>query len=144
MVVDPGYLENPFGRIRRFPSTEDRALISSYEREALNWPIQSTVADAMSRSLALLCGYRRCVDTSVLFKMLFSTHDAILFEVPIPHVENFTQNVLPVCMEKALVVPSYGPIYKLGDIDIQLRWGETPPPQTLSDLGIPKHLCGFK
>jgi hypothetical protein len=35
---DPGYLINPWGRMRRFAKTEDRNLLQQWGREAMNFP----------------------------------------------------------------------------------------------------------
>lgn len=140
----PGYVMNPFGRYRRFPHTTDRELLGDYQREAVNFPIQSTVGDAMSVALLNFWNYKRYVDPTVSYRLLLSIHDAVLMEVPIAHVENVVERVIPTCMVAGAEVPTLGLRYGIGDIDIQLRWGEKSPPQTLLDMGLPRHLCGFK
>jgi len=141
---NPGYVRNPFNRYRRFPPTSDRELLGDFQREAVNFPIQSTVGDAMSVALRNLWVYKRYVNTSVDYRLLLSIHDAVLMEVPTAHVEQVVETVIPACMVQGVEVPGLGLHYGIGDIDIQLRWGEKSPPQTLLDLGLPKHLCGFK
>jgi uracil-DNA glycosylase family 4 len=50
-VLRPRYIVNPWGRYRRFPFSRDDRLINQWQREAVNFPIQSTVGDAMSQAL---------------------------------------------------------------------------------------------
>jgi len=37
-AIDPGYIENPWGRRRLFAPTHDRGLQRAYGREAMNFP----------------------------------------------------------------------------------------------------------
>jgi hypothetical protein len=44
----------------------------------------------------------------------------------------------------ALEVPKLGLHYSLGEIDVQLRWGEHADPDELLAMGVPREYCGFK
>ena len=48
-VKFPRWLQNSFGAYRRFPRAANLRELGGYEREAMNFPVQSLVADAMSR-----------------------------------------------------------------------------------------------
>lgn len=143
-VVDPRFLRNPWNRYRRFPWTTDEDLIADYQREAVNFPIQSTVGDAMSLALVNFWNFKRYIDRSVDYRLLLSIHDAVLLEVPVAHVERVVNQVIPACMTQAVEVPEIGLRYSIGDIDIQLRWGEKANPAELLELGVCRSLCGFK
>jgi DNA polymerase I-like protein with 3'-5' exonuclease and polymerase domains len=143
-VVEPRYLVSPWGRHRRFPYTSDPMLLSGYEREAANFMVQGTVADAMSQALINLWNYRAFVDPTVQYRILLSVHDAVLLEVPVAHIEAVAKQVFPICMCDALEVPKLGLHYSLGEIDVQLRWGEHADPDELLAMGVPREYCGFK
>jgi DNA polymerase I-like protein with 3'-5' exonuclease and polymerase domains len=143
-VIDPRYMCNPYSRYRRFPFTDDENKINDMQREACNFPIQSTVGDSMSCALINMWHYRRFVSTGIDYRLLLSIHDAVLLEVPVQHVQAVVEEVIPICMTKSVEVPGYGLKYKIGEVDIQLRWGEKANPDELLELGVPRHLCGFK
>lgn len=104
----------------------------------------STVGDAMSVALINFYTYKRFINRKVDYRLLLSIHDAVLMEVPIAHVESVVNEVIPYCMVNNVEVPDVGLHYSIGDIDIQLRWGEKADPNELESMGIPKKLCGFK
>lgn len=97
----------------------------------------------MSAALNALHQYR-LIKPSVQYKLLLSIHDAVLLEVPVEHLKEVVYEVLPMCMTEVVEVPNIGLRYTLGDIDIQLRWGEKEEPETLLEYGVPRELCGFK
>ena len=105
--------------------------------------IQSTVGDAMSVALNALHQYRQ-LNSKVKYKILLSIHDAVLLEVPVEHLKEVVYEVLPMCMTEVVEVPGIGLKYTLGEIDIQLRWGEKESPEVLLAHGVPEELCGFK
>ena len=73
----PGWLRNAFGRYRRFPATRDREVLAEFERQAMNFPIQSLIADAMNCAMSQLYRYR---DKHQLnFKFLLQIHDSLAF-----------------------------------------------------------------
>lgn len=143
-VLNPGYLTNPFGRHRRFPFTADKRLVAQYQREALNFPIQSTVGDAMTYALINMWEYKRYVDPTVDYRILLSVHDAILIECYPEHVEKCIEEVFPICMSEKVEVPKIGLHFTLGDIDVMTRWGEHEDPNVLLEMGVPRKYCGFK
>lgn len=143
-VLNPRYIVNPFGRYKHFSPTPDKMTIAKMQRESCNFPIQSSVGDAMSRALINFYGYKKFIDPNVVYRIMLSIHDAVILEVPIAHVEDVVENVMPYCMEKNVVLPGLGLQYTLGDIEISLRWGEHADPAELLSMGIPRHLCGFE
>jgi uracil-DNA glycosylase family 4 len=132
-VKNPGWLCTAFGRYRRFVSSDDRAVLGEQKRQAQNFPIQGTVADAVSRALDNLYYNREA--SGVEYKLILQIHDAVLFEVPYAHLRRFKEEVLP--REMVTNVPiwptyldgTYRPgvtePYHFGiDTDVQINWGE--------------------
>lgn len=122
-----------FGRFRRFPSASDGGLAGEFERQAMNFPIQGTIASAMSRAIAYLYDARRQVGNPNLFKILLQIHDAILLEVPYEHVRFVAEVIIPWAMRT--MVPIYpadlsgeptgtGPYYLGAEAEVMSHWGE--------------------
>ena len=135
--VKHNYLCNCFGRFRRFPdSSNDRSLAAEFERQAMNYPIQSMIASAMSRAIAYLHDYKMRMlkkHNKNLFNIVLQIHDAILFEVPYKHVKHFCEYVLPKYMRDSVEIiptnldgmPTGTQGYKLGiEADVMDHWGE--------------------
>lgn len=135
--VEHNYLCNCFGRFRRFPdSSNDRSLAAEFERQAMNYPIQSMIASAMSRAIAYLHDYKMRMlkkHNKNLFNIVLQIHDAILFEVPYKHVKHFCEYVLPTYMRDSVEIiptnldgmPTGTRGYKLGiEADVMDHWGE--------------------
>ena len=148
-VHDPQWICTPFGRKRRFIKSRDRQVIGEMERQGQNFPIQSTVADAMNRAIDAAY-YYRLERPDVLYRMLLQIHDAILFEVPIPHLRVFKEEVLnEVMVNRAPIWPTrldgtrmdVEEPYRFGiDIDVQLNWGEDITEAQAEEFGIPLDL----
>jgi len=148
-VSAPGWIVTPFGRRRRFRPTTDQAVLGEQERQAQNFPIQSTVADAVNIALYNLYNYHR-THSRGMYRILLQIHDAVLCEVPIAELEEFVHVVLPVCMvEQVPVWPTTlagapmqgkGPYYFGIDTEISANWGEKLSPEQAELLGIPPSL----
>ncbi len=145
-VLDPMYLDNPFGRRRRFsPNPNDRAGTAAQQREAVNFPIQGTVADTLNTALYNLWLLRKMNPDQAKYKILLAVHDAIILEAPVEYVGIITREILPACMTIGAVVPSWRPVphwkptteFTLDiDIEVMLRWGEKLKSAQLAELGI--------
>lgn len=134
------YLETPFGRRRHFYKVDDRSVMAGQEREAVNFGIQATVADALNTALYNLWQYKR-VHPEYTYKILLAIHDAVLLSVPISQVADMVDYIIPLCMTHGVTIPATArsQAFKLGaDIEIMLRWGEKPNADELLSLGIPK------
>jgi len=132
-VKNPQWLCTAFGRYRRFVRSDDRSVRGEQERQAQNFPIQGTVADAVSRSLDSL--YYNREELGVDYKMLLQIHDAVLFEVPYAQIRRFKEVVLPKCMvddvpiwptnlDGTLMAGVSQPYHFGIDTDVQINWGE--------------------
>lgn len=139
------WMAGSFGRMRRFISTRDRSVIGEQERQAQNFPIQNTVADAVWQATYNFVEFRR-QNPEYHYRMLLQIHDALLFEVPIPELRPFLENVLHPCMiDQVPIWPRYldnTPMnvetpYHFGiDHDVQVNWGEDIEEDLARELGI--------
>lgn len=139
-----------FGRFRRFPSSEgDESKAAEFGRQAMNFPMQSMVASAVDRAVSELHKYSRNFydkNGEVMFRILLTIHDAILFEVSIKHVKKFCSKVLPRLMRESVDiwptslegVPTGDGPYQFGlDAEVMINWGEILTYDQAKDLGLP-------
>ncbi len=143
---DPQWMCNSFGRIRRFRPTSDMKTQGEQERQGMNFPIQSLVADAVSRALDHL--YNRRPMYGLHYRIALQIHDAVLLEVPIAEAEVVYDKVLPECMTD--LVPIYpctlrgvpipaGKRQNLAiDREMYIRWGEKLTKDDCRVRGIPE------
>lgn len=137
MSQDPGYIVNCFGRYRRFVPTRERDVISEQQRQAMNFPIQSAVADAMSRALDHLYWYRfEQENPDMWYDIVLQVHDAVVLEVPYHCVDWVVNDVLPTCMSNRVeVYPCHldGTRYtQAGPYHLQV-----PPPDIFRKWSVP-------
>jgi uracil-DNA glycosylase family 4 len=107
-VTNPGWVCNAFGRYRRFAPSNDRAVVAEYERQSMNFPIQSSVADAMSCALDHIYNYRKTAPAGMHYDIILQVHDAVLLEVPYECVSWVVEDVLPTCMSEKVSIYSCG------------------------------------
>lgn len=139
-AVNVGWLVSPMGRFRRFPKTADKKLQSDCERQAMNFPIQSTVASLLNRGLARMQQLIRQFNLQDDIKIVLKIHDAGLLEVK-HHLIGFVKDkLIPYCMTQTLSVfpteldgtPRGDRPYHLGvDITVDKSWGEHYPKEEL-------------
>lgn len=150
-VTDPQWLCTAFGRRRRFMPANDQQVTGEQERQAQNFPIQGTVADAVSRAIDNLYHYRQEINLD--YRLLLQIHDAVLFEVPIPNLRRFLHgdenhpSVLRECMiNRVPIWPTFldgtrrsdvDEPYHFGiDYDVQINWGEDVTEEQAKEFGI--------
>ncbi len=85
------WLAGCFGRMRRFVTSRERAVIGEQERQAQNFPIQNTVADAVSTAIFNFDLYR-WQHPDFYFRRSLQIHDALLFEVPFANLRRFCKD----------------------------------------------------
>lgn len=79
-----GFLENPFGRRRhKYKVFADKTKESSSERQACNYPIQSTASDIQVYEMVHM--YRTLLDNGIL--PVFTVHDSIVMYCPYDKLE---------------------------------------------------------
>lgn len=138
-VLNPGHMTSCFGRRRRFsvpPDPQDRRkIISNLERQAMNFPIQSMIASAMSRALMHLMWLRdEYYQLPEMFRLVLQVHDSVVLEVPYKYAAFVRHILLPFALGKC--VPIYrtdldgvptgeGPYYLGVESKIGVRWGES-------------------
>lgn len=139
------WLSNCYGRLRRFPSTRDFKLEGEFERQAMNFPIQSMIASAVDRGLAWLCHYIEEQGLSDDIRLLLQIHDAGLVECRydlIPHaiklIKHAMIDMVPIYPTDLAGVPSGDGPYHLGlDIHVENHWGEPFSLKECKKFGIP-------
>ncbi len=140
-----------FGRFRRFPMAADRKTQGDIERQAMNFPIQNMVADAINRAVDNVLVYRD-THADIDFKLALQIPDALLFEVPFMFVGRFIDEVLPACMVDA--VPIYPtaldgtvidetPHYMGVDSHAYQAWGVNLMPNQCVKLGFDPKYAGW-
>ena len=121
MAVDPGWIENTFGRRRYFPKVEDEAVVAGNKRESGNFRIQSTVGE-VSR---LACRELRRIraERELRFKLVNQIHDALLLLSPIDEVDK-AKAALKEAMESVEIPLQYGgSLYLTANLETFTRWG---------------------
>lgn len=155
---DEQWLAGSFGRKRRFIKSRDRGVVGEQERQAQNFPIQNTVADAVWVAVANFHQYQQA-NPDFLFRMLLQIHDAMLFEVPFHNLRAFAfggqdavGNKVPSVLQTLMVdqVPIWprhldntpmavSEPYRFGiDMEVQINWGEEITPEVAQREGIPQ------
>lgn len=157
LVTNKRFICNCYGRFRRFPdSKHDGAMMAEFGRQAMNFPIQSMIASAVSRALAYIHAYKRTYlkEHGVnLFNVLLQIHDAVLLEVPYEHVKHVCEYVFPTYMRDAVpIYPSdlegfptgQGPYYLGIEAEVMRHWGEALSFEEAEKLGLPTGKGGAK
>lgn len=139
------WMAGSFGRFRRFIATRDRSVIGEQERQAQNFPIQNTVADAVWTAVHNFYEFRQR-NPDYRYKIGLQIHDALLFLVPIPQLRMFLDNCLRQCMIEQVPIwprrldntplPVNEPYYFGIDHDVQINWGEGISEAKAAELGI--------
>jgi len=119
MAVNPGYVENPWGRRRYFENKDTKAEIAANQREAGNFPIQSTVADCMALAAEILDQKRS--EHNLGFKMINQIHDAFIFLVPENELE-ITSKIIEESMGVGIPLPSGSSLVLGVDVEVYDRW----------------------
>jgi len=135
LVWTQGFVENVFGRRRYFYKSDDRGIMAAQEREAVNYPIQSTVGDLINISLLRINNARKKHDLH--FKFALQLHDALYFLVPFDEVEK-TREIVPECMR--VKIPGHDEVLETSS-KVYVRWGETPTIDSLLQHGVEKNLA---
>lgn len=145
-AIEEKHLCNCFGRRRRFPTAMDYKLEGEFERQAMNFPIQSMVASCVNRGLARLRKTIRDLGLKEDIKLLLQIHDAGLIECRYYLLEYVVDELLPYCMQDCVpIFPSHldgsplgtGP-YRLGiDVSVENHWGERYTKEECERYDIP-------
>jgi len=130
-VETVGYIETPFGRRRRFYPANSPSALAALQREAVNFPIQSVVGDAISTACIQL--YEARERYGYPFYFILQLHDALYFEVPIDFIEEMVESILPKYMR--VEVPGYGNFLEI-DASVYLRWDVPPSYEELRQHGL--------
>ena len=122
--VHQGFITTPFGRWREFYLVgADEAQIRKFEREAVNFPIQGTVADVLAKAQNNFIQIKKYLGDDTIYYQLLPIHDAILLEVRNDMVDFVVNEVIPEAMTRQVVIPG---INKSLETDIEVfesHWG---------------------
>ena len=120
-VYNPGWIENPFGR-RKWAHLHKYERNAAREREFGNFPIQSTVSDAVQIAMDKML---RFMDNSPFpFRLQNQIHDAVMVETPIEHIQDAKDMFQSTLAGIDIPIPGTGSSFRLGiDIDVYERWG---------------------
>ena len=121
-VYDPGYLKNPWGRLKvaKIYKGERRA---DLERQFSNFPIQSTVADTVQIAMDKMRQYRD--NTGLEFILQNQIHDAVMVECPLENVPAVKEMFHATMAAIDIPIPGSSKSFRLGvDIDVYERWGK--------------------
>lgn len=121
-VYDPGYLRNPWGRMKmaKIYKGEKRA---DLERQFSNFPIQSTVADSVQIAMDKMRQYRD--NTGLEFVLQNQIHDAVMVECPLESVPAVKEMFQATMAAIDIPIPGTSKTFRLGvDMDVYERWGK--------------------
>ena len=122
-----GYVTTMYGRRRYFPGVArlGREQLSAAKREAMNAPIQGTVADMLNVALINLdrMRYDTEVGQEIGWEVMVGIHDALLVHVKIEYVELMAQ-ILKMTMSDMVPLPNTDNITLRVDVEAGERWGE--------------------
>lgn len=125
-VLTQGYVENGFGRRRRFVETGNGngadEQLAHQRRQAMNAPIQGTVGDLMSLALSNLYMQREGALPHLKYRILMSVHDQIIVTCPVDQVKE-TLEVMQVAMCDHCRIPGNDLVLGI-DPEVCIRWGE--------------------
>jgi DNA polymerase I-like protein with 3'-5' exonuclease and polymerase domains len=143
-----GWLSHPYGRLRRFPHTNDNTLAGEFERQAMNFPIQGMIASALNRGLAILRREIRRLGLQEDIRLLLAIHDAVIVECR-PYLVDYVarkSGLLDWAMCRSVPIfpttldgfpTGRGPFYLGLDINVFEHWSEPSPKDRCAELGIP-------
>lgn len=86
IVAQYGRVQSPMGRVRHLPDifSGDKRVRAEAERQAINSPVQAFASDMNLLSMNILCDAFR--EHEIDAHVLGTVHDAINFEIAIPHL----------------------------------------------------------
>ncbi len=131
-ALNEKWLCNCFGRFRRFPTTSDYKLEGEFERQSMNFPIQSMIASCVDRGIAYLVNKIESLGLQDDIRILLQIHDAVLLEARYEYVEFCQQLIQWAFVDMVEIWPTNlagrprgdGP-YRLGlDFEVSKHWGE--------------------
>lgn len=141
---NPGWLCNPFGRLRRCIPSSDKSAMSAMEREFLNSLMQSTVADSVSTALYYLYNHPRREELG--YRIVLQIHDAVILEVPTRSLDEVYNKIMPECMVDRVTFKACdldgvpypdSPDYRFDiDKEVVTRWGIPITKEECDELAI--------
>jgi len=100
--IHPGYQINYFGRIKHFRKAYDEETLHKYQRESLNYPFQSMVADCLNLFTFYLqkIAVKEFKEDELQLRILLPLHDALLIEVKSEYADLVANELIPEVAKK--------------------------------------------
>lgn len=149
-AVEERWLCNCYGRFRHFPEVDDRKAAGEFERQAMNFPIQSAIASALDRGVMELYNVRTRMEKEYgekPFLFCLTIHDAVLIQAKARYVSTLIDSGIietamckthPIFPADLSGMPMPGGPYYLGlDFEVSEYWSETVSTKRCEELGIP-------
>ncbi len=115
-----GFVETAWGRIRKFFTSDDRAVQASNRREAINTRIQGTVADCLI--VATFMAIKLLEQMNMKTRVPVNFHDALEFVGPPEEVGIVRSEIIPAAMIESVKIPEIG-LELMVDVEEGFRWG---------------------
>lgn len=136
-----GWLKTAYGRYRRFFPSANKKELSANSREAMNFPVQGFVADAVSTAISNFYYCRPQFNCE--YYLVLQIHDEIISLVKETDLKKYIKEVVPFCMRERL--PLYGsdlagrhyaegPYFFGNESSVFRRWGEEIPKKEFEAL----------
>jgi uracil-DNA glycosylase family 4 len=148
-ALNQRWLCSCFGRFRRFPHASDNKLEGEFERQAMNFPIQSMIASLVDRWAATLHMARERLMPKLkeqLFQWQLQIHDALIVRAKAKYVPYIVKTLIPWSVKQIPVYPTKldgtpiegkGPYYLGSEIEVCEYWGEQLTKADCERLAIP-------
>jgi DNA polymerase I-like protein with 3'-5' exonuclease and polymerase domains len=144
------WLCNCYGRFRRFPEVEDSKAAGEFERQSMNFPIQSTIASSLNRGVSALYSEREAMYQEFgekPFLFCLTIHDAVLIQAKAKYVDRLINGGVieramckthPIYPADLAGMPLKGGPYYLGlDFEVSEYWSEPLSESRSIELGVP-------
>jgi len=135
-VKSPGYVVTPWSRVKHLYSSPVQSIQAGQERQAVNFAIQSTVADLTGLAMSRLQQLRD--EHKMHYKICPDQHDNIPLYCPINEVETLLEKILPSALK--IPIPGYGVSLDY-EVSLYFRWGEAPSTEELVRAGLSTELA---
>jgi DNA polymerase I-like protein with 3'-5' exonuclease and polymerase domains len=144
-ALNEKWLCNCFGAFRRFPTTSDFKMEGEFERQAMNFPIQSMIASCVDRGLAWLHHEIERQGLGDDIRLLLQIHDAGLVECKYELVPYAIKLIKWAMVDQVEIWPSNlageatgeGPFHLGLDFVVEKQWSEKFSDEERKELGLP-------
>lgn len=132
-VRDAGFIQSPFGRVRRLASvfSPEQDIVAKAERQAVNARIQSTASDCTLLSLIRINAHLKAKGFKT--RIIITVHDSIVFLTFIPELVKVYKAVKRI-MEHPKNSDWLDGVPFVADAELGLSWGELQKVNSVEDI----------